>query len=38
MAEVVAERIVARLSRDGFVVMQKPPAVGAAAIGRGYKG
>ena len=37
MASIVAERIVAQLDRAGFVVVQKP-AVGAAALGRGFEG
>jgi len=37
MARIVAERLVKYLDRAGFVVMQKPPAVGAAALGRGYE-
>jgi hypothetical protein len=37
MASIVAERIVAHLDRAGFVVVRKP-AVGAAALGRGFEG
>jgi hypothetical protein len=32
MARIVAERLVRHLDRTGFVVMKKPPAVGAAAL------
>ena len=38
LATVVAERIVQKLERDGFVVMKRPPAVGRAALGRGFQG
>jgi hypothetical protein len=31
----VAERLIARLERDGFVIMRRPPAPGAGAIARG---
>jgi hypothetical protein len=37
MAAIVARRLVDHLERAGFVVMKKPPAVGAAALGRGYE-
>jgi hypothetical protein len=37
-AAIVAKRLVAHLERSGFVVMKKPAAIGAAAIGRGYEG
>lgn len=37
MAAIVARRLVEHLERAGFVVMTKPPAVGAAALGRGYQ-
>ncbi len=37
LAKIVAERIVARLERDGFVIMQRPPSVGGAALGRGFE-
>jgi hypothetical protein len=36
-AAIVAKRLVAHLERSGFVVMKKPPALGAAALGRGHK-
>lgn len=36
-AAIVAKRLVEHLERAGFVVMKKPPAVGAAALGRGYE-
>jgi hypothetical protein len=35
MASIVAERLIARLERDGFVIMRRPPAPGAGAITRG---
>jgi hypothetical protein len=35
MTGIVAKRVVEHLERSGFVVMKKPPIVGAAAIGRG---
>jgi len=35
MAGIVAKRLVEHLERSGFVVMKKPPVVGAAALGRG---
>jgi hypothetical protein len=35
MAAITAERVVAHLEEAGFVVMRKPPGVGAAALGRG---
>jgi hypothetical protein len=35
MASVVAERLIGRLERDGFVIMRRPPAPGAGALGRG---
>jgi hypothetical protein len=35
MAQIVARRLVEHPERSGFVVMRKPPAVGAAALGRG---
>jgi len=38
MAAIVARRLVEHLDRAGFVVMKKPPAVGAATLGRGYNG
>ena len=38
MASIVAERLIARLERDGFVIMRRPPAPGAAALGRGFGG
>jgi len=37
MAAIVAWRLVEHLERAGFVVMKKPPAVGGAALGRGYE-
>jgi hypothetical protein len=38
MAAIVARRLVEHLDRAGFVVMKKPPAVGAAALGRRFEG
>ena len=38
MAAIVAKRLVEHLDRAGFVVMRKPPNVGAAALGRGREG
>ncbi len=35
---VVAKRLVDHLERAGFVVMKKPPGIGAAALGRGHEG
>lgn len=37
MAAIVAKRLVDHLERAGFVVMKKPPSVGAVALGRGYE-
>ncbi len=37
MAEIVAKRLVEHLERAGFVVMKRPPAVGGAALGRGFE-
>ena len=37
MAAIAAERVVRHLERAGFVVMKRPPEVGAAALGRGFK-
>jgi hypothetical protein len=37
MAEIVARRLVEHLQRSGFVVMKKPPAVGGAALARGFE-
>jgi hypothetical protein len=38
MASIVAERLIARLEHDGFVIMRRPPAPGAGALGRGFEG
>jgi hypothetical protein len=38
MAEIVARRLGEHLERAGFVVMKRPPEIGAAALGRGYQG
>jgi hypothetical protein len=38
MAEIVAKRLVRHLERAGFVVMKRPPALGGAALGRGFEG
>jgi hypothetical protein len=37
MATIAAERIVAPLEEAGFVIMRKPPGVGAGALGRGFE-
>jgi len=37
MASIVAERLIARLEHDGFVIMRRPPAPGGAALGRGFQ-
>jgi hypothetical protein len=37
MARIVAERLVRHLEGAGFVVMKRPPAVGGAALGRGFE-
>jgi hypothetical protein len=36
--EIVAKRLVEHLERAGFVVMKRPAEIGAAALGRGFKG
>ena len=36
MAQIVAKRLVDHLDRAGFVVLRRPPAAGASALGRGY--
>ncbi len=36
MAEIVAQRLVRRLDRAGYLVMKRPPTGGGAAIGRGF--
>ena len=38
MASIVAERLMERLERDGFVVMKKPALGGHSALARGFKG
>lgn len=35
MATLTAERIAEHLEDSGFVIMRKPPGVGAAPLGRG---
>jgi hypothetical protein len=35
MAWIVAKRLMEHLEQSGFVVMKRPPNVGAAALGRG---
>ncbi len=35
MAEIVARHLVEHLESAGFVVMKRPPEIGAAALGRG---
>jgi hypothetical protein len=37
MTAIVAKRLVEHLDRAGFVVMKKPPSVGAAGLGRGSR-
>jgi hypothetical protein len=37
MAAIAAERVVRHLDRAGFVVMKRPPDIGGAALGRGFK-
>jgi hypothetical protein len=37
MAAIAAERVVRHLERAGFVVMKRPPEIGAAALGRGHE-
>jgi len=34
-AAIVAKRLVQHLEQAGFVIMRRPPAAGAAALGRG---
>jgi hypothetical protein len=38
MAQIAAERIIEHLTRARFVVMKRPPEIGGAALGRGFKG
>jgi hypothetical protein len=38
MADIVAERLVAALQQSNFVIMLKPPGVGAGPLGLGFKG
>ncbi len=38
MSEIVAKRLVEHLERAGFVVMQRAPNGGGAALGRGFEG
>jgi len=37
MSEIVAKRLVEYLDRAGFVVMKRPPEIGAAEFGRGFR-
>jgi hypothetical protein len=37
MANIAAERVVAHLDCAGFVIMRKPPGIGAAALARGFE-
>ncbi len=37
MAEIVAKRLVEHLERAGFVIMKRPPEIGAAALGCGFE-
>jgi hypothetical protein len=36
MARIVAERLAKHLEVAGFIVMKRPPATGASALGRGH--
>jgi len=38
MAQIVAKRLVDHLERSGFVVLKRPPSIGAATLGRGHEG
>ena len=37
MAALTAERIAEHLAEAGFVIMRKPPGLGAGALGHGYE-
>ena len=37
MAAITAQRLMRHLERAGFVVMKRPPGVGAASLGRGHE-
>ena len=37
MAALTAERIAEHLAEAGFVIMRKPPGVGAGALAQGYE-
>jgi hypothetical protein len=37
-APLLAEIVAGRLEDSGFVVMKRPPEIGAAALGRGFEG
>jgi hypothetical protein len=37
MVWIVAERLVRHLEGSGFVIMQTPPGIGGAALGRGHR-
>jgi hypothetical protein len=37
MASIVAERLIARLERDGFVILRRPGLGGHSALGRGFE-
>jgi hypothetical protein len=37
MANIAAERVVAHLDSAGFVMMRKPPSVGAAPLAVGFE-
>ena len=37
MSAIVAKRLVEHLDRCGFVITQKPPIEGGAALGRGHE-
>jgi hypothetical protein len=38
LTKIVAKRLVDHLERAGFVVMKRPPIIGAAAIARAHEG
>jgi hypothetical protein len=38
LAKIVAKRLVDHLERAGFVVMKRPPIIGAAGIARRHEG
>jgi hypothetical protein len=38
MASIVAERLITRLERDGFVIRRRPGLGGHSTLGRGFEG